>query len=243
MCPWCLQACLLGSGRSKALDDWSAKFWWDMSDFAQLRRMMVDCQLRTYDVTDRAVLAAMDSIERHRFVAEGQGELAYLDRPASLNASGRVLMTPMVVGRMIQTLDIQPGEHVVDYAGGTGYSAALMAHMGAEVSMVEIDSDLSARARTVLGATGYGHISVFSELRAVKNKADAILVNGSSATPPDALFKLLAPEGRLIIVQGAGRAGRVMLYRNAGEKAACRPIFDASAPVLAEFVAKPAFAL
>ncbi len=242
MCPVCQPACLLDEGRSKAQDDWSAKFWWDMSDFAQLRRMMVDCQLRTYDVTDRAVLAAMDSVERHLFVPDGQAELAYLDRPASLNSAGRVLMTPMVAGRMIQALDIQPGEHVIDYAGGTGYCAALMAHMGAKVAMVEVDGDLAARARTTLTATGYGQIEIFTDTRSVKRKVDAILVNGSSASPPDDLFRLLAPDGRLIIVQGAGRAGRVMLYRNAGGQCAGRPIFDASAPVLPEFVAKPAFA-
>jgi protein-L-isoaspartate(D-aspartate) O-methyltransferase len=223
-----------------------------MSDFSQLRRMMVDCQLRTYDITDRSVLAAMDDVPRHLFVPDGQEEMAYLDRPAMLNTAGRALMTPMVVGRMIQSLDIQPGEHVVDYAGGTGYSAAVLAHMGASVSMIEPDPDLVARARAVLTGlglgdagllgSGIGQIDIFSSIHSVKRKADAILVNGSVSSRPESLFKLLSANGRLVVVQGAGRAGRVMLYQNAGGQIAGRQVFDASAPVLAEFLPKPVFA-
>jgi protein-L-isoaspartate(D-aspartate) O-methyltransferase len=214
-----------------------------MSDFSQLRRMMVDCQLRTYDVTDRAVLAAMDSVERHLFVPKGHEELAYLDRPTQLNNTGRALMTPMVVGRMIQTLDIQPGEHVIDYAGGTGYSAAVMAQMGATVAMIESDADLASKARHILDGLGLDNIQVVSVSRDLKQKADVILVNGSIGARPDALLQLLAPNGRLIVIEGAGRAGRVMLYRNTDGQFSGRPVFDASAPILTEFAAKMEFVL
>jgi protein-L-isoaspartate(D-aspartate) O-methyltransferase len=214
-----------------------------MSDFADLRRMMVDCQLRTYDVTDRAVLAAMDTVPRHLFVPEAQGELAYLDRPATLNSAGRALMTPMVAGRMIQTLDIQPGEHVIDYAGGTGYTAAVLANMGAEVTLIESDAALAAVARDQLGKLGYSAVEIVSDTRSVKRKADAVLVGGAVSARPDALLKLLGPVGRLIVVEGYGRAGRVMLYQQASGQAAGRQIFDASAPPLSEFLPKAAFAL
>ena len=74
------------------------------ADYSALRRNMVDCQLRTYDVTDRAVLAAMDSVPREVFVPEARREVAYIDQPVALDglgATGRALLAPMTVGRML----------------------------------------------------------------------------------------------------------------------------------------------
>jgi protein-L-isoaspartate(D-aspartate) O-methyltransferase len=101
-----------------------------MDSFAALRRMMVDCQLRTYDITDRAVLAAADEVPREAFLPESLSVLAYLDQAVPLPGTGRALMTPMVVARMIQNLALQPGETALEYGGGTGYGAALMASHG-----------------------------------------------------------------------------------------------------------------
>ena len=117
-----------------------------MDSFAALRRMMVDCQLRTYDVTDRAVLAAADCVPREAFVPEAQSHLAYLDQSVPLPGTGRALMTPMVIVRMIQILAVQPGEAALEFGGGTGYGAALMAHMGADATLWEPDAAARAQA-------------------------------------------------------------------------------------------------
>src|SRR5690606_12376968 len=111
-----------------------------MDDFTFLRRNMVDCQLRTYDVTDRSVLAAADAVPREAFVPAQLSHLAYLDQSIPLPGTGRALMAPMVIARMIQLLDLQPGEAALEYAGGTGYGAALMDHMGAKVTLWEPDA-------------------------------------------------------------------------------------------------------
>ncbi len=85
-----------------------------MDSFSDLRRMMVDCQLRTYDVTDRAVLAAADAVPREAFLPESLSTWAYLDQPVEIPGTGRALMAPMVIARMIQNLAVRPGDNVLE---------------------------------------------------------------------------------------------------------------------------------
>jgi protein-L-isoaspartate(D-aspartate) O-methyltransferase len=210
---------------------------------AELRRAMVDCQLRTYDVTDKAVLAAMDTVPREAFVPPGQAVRAYLDSPLALGVDEkghmRALMTPMVLARMIQALAIAPGEKVLDYAGGTGYSAAVLAQMGARVTAVEPSVTLREQAKAALQAAGHDSVGVTGDAATGDGGYDAILVNGACAVQPDTLLALLAPQGRLICVMGEGRAASVMLYQRSGGAMGARMVFDAAAPALAEF-RKPA---
>ncbi|MBN9444632.1 protein-L-isoaspartate O-methyltransferase [Bosea sp. (in: a-proteobacteria)] len=204
-----------------------------MEGFSGLRRNMVDCQLRTYDVTDRAVLAAADEVPRELFVPEGLAYLAYLDQAIELPGTGRALMTPMVIARMIQVLDLEPGEDALEYGGGTGYGAALMDRMGVKATLWEPDDKARALAITALAAAGCGVL--VAEEEPAKATFDAILVSGACETEPKSLFSLLRSEGRLIVVEGAGRSARVKLYQKSGNVVAGRTVFDAAAPELAEF--------
>lgn len=210
-----------------------------MESFAALRRMMVDCQMRTYDVTDRSVLAAADSVPREAFMPPSLSHLAYLDQAVPLPGTGRALMTPMVIARMLQVLDLQPGEEVCEYGGGSGYGAALMARMGARVTLWEPDADALALARPALKAAAVDVVATPD--RPGDESFDAMIVSGACETVPDTLFPLLRDGGRLIAVEGLGRAARVTLYHKAGGKVSGRPVFDAAAPALAEFRQKPAF--
>ena len=209
-----------------------------MDRFAELRRMMVDCQLRTYDVTDRAVLAAADAVPREAFVAQGAAHLAYLDQAVPLHGTGRALMAPMVVARMIQTLELQAGESALEYAGGTGYGAALMAAMGARTTLWEPDSEAQEQARAALAAAG-AHITL-SAARPT-GSFDAVLVSGACEIAPESLFSLVAPGGRLVAIEGLGRSARVKLYRKSEASMSGRPVFDAAAPAITEFQRIPAF--
>lgn len=211
-----------------------------MESFAALRRMMVDCQLRTYDVTDRAVLAAADEVPREAFLPQSLSHLAYLDQPVALPGTGRALMTPMVIARMIQVLDLQPGENVLEYGGGTGYGAALMARMGTQATLWEPDAEAFAMAESSLHGAA-ASVSVTEKRPATAAEFDAILVSGACETVPESLFPLLREGGRLIAVDGLGRSARVNLYQKSGGKVSGRPVFDAAAPVLAEFRRTPAF--
>lgn len=208
-----------------------------MEGFLALRRNMVDCQLRTYDVTDRAVLAAADAVPREAFVPANAAHLAYLDQPIALPGTRRALMAPMVVARMIQTLDIEPGADVLEYAGGSGYGAALMARVGAQTALWEPDEAARALAAQALAGSGV----TLLDTAPAQGAFDAILVSGACELQPTTLFPLLRDEGRLVVVEGIGRAARVKLYQRSGEVVSGRTVFDAYAPELAEFRRPPAF--
>jgi len=210
-----------------------------MESFAALRRMMVDCQLRTYDVMDRAVLAAADEVPREAFLPESLAHLAYLDQAVPLPGTGRALMAPMVIARMIQILELQPGEDVLEYGGATGYGAALMARMGARAVLWEPDAAAAALAEPAL-RQAVAAVSV-TQNRPADAAFDAILVSGACETVPETLFPLLRQGGRLVVVEGLGRSARVKLYQESGGNVSGRAVFDAAAPVLAEFRRAPAF--
>lgn len=211
-----------------------------MEGFLELRRNMVDCQLRTYDVTDRAVLAAADAVPREAFVPSGASHLAYLDQPIALPGTGRALMAPMVVARMIQKLELEPGENALEYAGGSGYGAALMHHVGVATALWEPDEAARMLAGPALGAAGAAAVAILDKEPAA-GSYDAILVSGACEMQPSTLFPLLREEGRLIVIEGVGRAARVRLYQKSMGAVSGRTVFDAFAPELVEFRRPPAF--
>ncbi len=215
-----------------------------MADFEALRRNMVDCQLRTYDVTDRAVLAAMDAVPREVFVPASLRELAYVDQPVALDAfgaRGRQMLAPMTCGRLLQTLDVQPGQTFLDYACGTGYTSAVAVALGAVVTAYDTSPELRQVARLLLSKPDTAGVIVADTLP--EGPFDLIFVNGSCERNPDELFALLAEGGKLVLVQGGGRSGRAMLHHRAGTSFSGRAIFDTAAQSLDEFRRITAFAL
>ncbi|MGL5362005.1 MAG: protein-L-isoaspartate O-methyltransferase family protein [Bosea sp. (in: a-proteobacteria)] len=210
-----------------------------MSRFAELRRMMVDCQLRPSEVTDPAVIAAADSLPREVFVSAAREAQAYSDNPVKLDDENpqRMLLAPMVVARMVQALALRDGQSALEYAGGTGYGAAMMAVCGAEVTLSEADESLRQKAAVALEASGKGHVSVVAAVPATQ--FDAILVNGACEQRPQPLLDVLKPGGRLVAIEGIGRSAKVMLYQRNGDEVSGRAVFDAAAPLLDEF-RKPA---
>jgi protein-L-isoaspartate(D-aspartate) O-methyltransferase len=210
-----------------------------MSHFADLRRMMVDCQLRPSEVTEAAVIAAADSLPRELFVSVARESLSYSDNPVKLDAAhgDRALLAPMVVARMVQALALRPGQTALEYAGGTGYGAAMMASCGASVTLFEVDENLRAHAAAALAGSNVPPIDIVAALPALM--FDAILVNGACEQRPQSLLDALKPQGRLVAIEGVGRSARVMLYQRNGDAVSGRAIFDAAAPLLEAF-RKPA---
>ncbi|AWN38300.1 protein-L-isoaspartate O-methyltransferase family protein [Methylobacterium radiodurans] len=216
-----------------------------MLDYAQARRLMVDCQLRTFDVNDNAVLDAFDSVPRERFVPPGRETFAYIDqtlRFAGTDAEARCLPAPMVLARMIQALAIRPGDRALDVAGAYGYAAAIMARLGAATTLLEPAADLAAGARERLA----GEVEVVDGALAAGAPAgapfNAILVNGRVEVRPQSLLDQLADGGRLVCVLGPDRAAKATLFVRAGDAFGSRPIFDAALPALAAFAAEAGFA-
>jgi protein-L-isoaspartate(D-aspartate) O-methyltransferase len=218
-----------------------------MVDFAQARRMMVDSQLRTFDVNDIPLLDVMGSIPRERFVLPGREDLAYIDQdvPVNQGPERRFMLSAMIQGRLIQALEIRPGTRALDVACGLGYSSAILSELGAAVVSVESDEALVAGARERLAAVGIAGVQVVcgSLDQGYPDAApyDAILVNGSLDQRPETLLAQLDDGGRLVCVQGRGRSAKATLYVRAGDSFGARSLFDAVAPTLSAFKADAGF--
>ncbi len=221
-----------------------------MIDFARVRRAMVDNQLRTYDITDLTVLSAMNQVPREFFVPQGREMLAYSDQPLVVGDAGtegpRTMLAPMVLARLLQHLQIREGERVLDVAGGLGYSAAVMARMGARVVALESSEALAERTRANVERLGLPSVEVAVgplEGGAPQHAPfDAILMNGTIQRRPDTILGQLVDGGRLGCIEGPGnKASRATLYVRAGEVYSSRPVFDAAAPVLTPFRHEPGF--
>lgn len=205
---------------------------------------MVDCQLRTFDVNDNAVLDAFDAVPRERFVPAGRETFAYIDQPLTL-ATGpggpRVMAPPMLLARMVQALKIRPGARVLDVAAGYGYGAAILHRLGAQVVALESEADLAEAARERLGGEAEVVQGGLAEPVA-GGPFDAILVEGRVETRPQALLDQLRDDGRLVCVLGPDRGARATLFVRAGDAFGARPLFDASLPALKAFATEPGFA-
>lgn len=219
-----------------------------MIDFAAVRRNMVDTQLRTYDVNSKRVLDAMDAVGREHFVPAAMASLAYADQSVHIlsgSTVSRSLIQPMVLARMIQAAEIEPGERVLSVAGGTGYGVAILAAMGAEATLLESDDAVAGKARTALTAAGVRSVDVvvgdLADGYARGAPFDAILIEGSISVEPNGLLAQLAERGRLVAVFGEGRAGRAVVYRKAAGSIGRRNAFDAAAVPLPQFQPPPTF--
>jgi protein-L-isoaspartate(D-aspartate) O-methyltransferase len=214
-----------------------------MPDLSQSRRVMVDNQIRTFDVTDREVLAAFDVVPRERFVEAADLPLAYSDAQLSVQGTNerRPLLVPLVLARLVQALAPKAGEAALDCCGGLGYSAAILADLGLKVSFAETDSGLVARASEALAGTAEpvtvlpaGPITAGSASLPA-GAFDVILVNGAVEREPAALLSRLRDGGRLGVIVKQGRAAQARIYLRAGDTISHRLAFDAQAPVLPGF--------
>src|SRR4029077_8923149 len=174
-----------------------------MFDAATARRHMVDGQIRTADVTNPNLIAAMQAVPRELFAPPALATQAYSDGDLSLG-QGRALLRPIVLGKLIQGADVRPGDRVLDVGCCTGYSAAVLTHMGAAVVALEEDADLAQRAEAALGGAGAGQVAVVrGPLTAGWPAAapyDLILLEGAIEVAPDALGRQLKPYGRLAAI-------------------------------------------
>ncbi|MGA7789214.1 MAG: protein-L-isoaspartate O-methyltransferase [Xanthobacteraceae bacterium] len=215
-----------------------------MFDTATARRMMVDGQVRTADVTNLDLVAAMLAVPRELFVAPPLAGQAYLDSDIPL-CPGRALLKPMVLAKLIQGAQPGVGDHVLDVGCGTGYSSAILSRIVKSVVALEEDTALAAMAEAALRAAGATNVTIAKGPLTGGYPAaapyDIIFLNGATEVAPEVLGRQLKPGGRLACIFGGGPAGKATIYRMVEGRLVGRPIFDAAALVLPGFVAPPAF--
>ncbi|NIP78457.1 MAG: protein-L-isoaspartate(D-aspartate) O-methyltransferase [Gemmatimonadetes bacterium] len=172
---------------------------------AELRRAMVRRQIEARGVRDEAVLRAMRTVPRHRFVPGADAASAYGDRPLPIG-HGQTISQPYIVAFMAEAADIEPGDRVLEIGTGSGYGAAVLAELAGEVYTIEIVPELAARAGEVLAREGYANVHV----RAGNGwlgwpehaPYDAIVVTAAPERVPPALVEQLAVGGALVIPVG-----------------------------------------
>jgi len=181
-------------------------------DPGERRRRMVERQLRSRDVADERVLAAMERVPRELFVPENLRDRAYDDAALPIG-SGQTISQPYMVARICEALGLTGGERVLDVGSGSGYQAAVLAELADEVDSIERLPELAELARANLAAAGYARVRVHvgDGSRGFPERApfDAIAVAAAAPELPRTLYDQLEPRGRLVVPVGKGGIQRL----------------------------------
>ena len=209
---------------------------------------MVDCQLRPSKINNQKVLDAFSSIPREDFVSKQQRALAYIDEDLPL-AGGRCLMEPMVLARLLQSLDIGLENNVLIVAAGCGYGTAITARLAGSVIAIETRTNLVEKAQNVLVSIGIDNAAIVKS-RLVdgypdEGPYDRILIEGAVEHVPTGLLEQLSRKGRLAAVyrKFSHPVGVASLWMRSGSDFVRKPLFDARVPSLDEFNVKVDFSL
>jgi len=218
-------------------------------DYAEARRRMVDGQIKPNRVTDPRIMEAMRDVPRELFVPEVHRARALSDEDLALGG-GRVLIQPMAIARLIQLAAARPGERALVLAAGPGYGAALLAHMGLQVTAVEDDAALAALGEAALAAAALPpgalrrHTGPSPQGWAEGAPYDLILVEGTIPEVPPALAEQLSEGGRLVALRRrAGEVGSAITGRRVGGTLSVVAGFDMQGTLLPAFVPRAGFAL
>lgn len=172
---------------------------------ALARQDMLRRQLRQREISDRAVLAAMEKVPRERFLPEALRGEAYSDRALGIDCE-QTISQPYIVALMTQALDLAPHHRVLEIGTGSGYQTAILAEIAAEVVSIERHPRLSLQAAAVLAALGYSNVvlQVGDGTLGDPSRApfDRIIVAAAASHCPSALLEQLAEQGILVIPLG-----------------------------------------
>ena len=220
-----------------------------MTNFSAARVNMVESQVRPNGITDRRIIDAMAAIAREEFVPESRRDIAYVDEdievaPAGGGNPARSLIEAMAFARLVQLAGVKPTDKVLLVGAGTGYGAAVVSRLAAQVVALEDDARLTAIARKALG--GCANVKLVEAPLAGGCKAegpfDAIIFEGRVGEVPEALFADVAEGGRVVAVVGEHDVAKAHVWTTAGKLHTLRLAFDASIAGLPGFEKRrPAF--
>jgi protein-L-isoaspartate(D-aspartate) O-methyltransferase len=176
-----------------------------MTDYAAEREAMVDRQLRPRGITEKTILDAFLEVPREAFVSADYAHLAYGDHPLPIEA-GQTISQPYIVALTIQAAEIGPGDKVLEVGAGSGYAAAVISRIAAEVVAIERQHDLVELARGRLERLGFDNVTIVEGdgTRGCPDRSpfDAIVAAASGSHVPKAFVEQLAEGGRIVMPVG-----------------------------------------
>ena len=191
-------------------------------EYAEARKKMVKEQIIARGVKDHAVIKAMETVPRHKFVPDDQVPFAYNDAPLPIGFD-QTISQPFIVAFMTESLKLKKTDRVLEIGTGSGYQAAILSKIVNEVYTIEILEPLGLRARQVLEDLNYNNITtkIGDGYYGWKEYApfDAIIVTANVEAIPPELIKQLAEGGRMIIPVGPshGSQNLVLLEKKNGK--------------------------
>lgn len=216
--------------------------------FEQAKENMVKNQILPNKVTDPAVIEALRTIPREKFVPSHLSALAYVDEDVAVG-QGRYLPEPVVIARLLQCAAIQKNDVVLNIGCGTGYTAAVLGQLAATVIGTEQSQSMAQDAEKTLRSLDICNSVVVSQkdLRdgySQQGPYNVIYINGSVPAVPDNIKAQLADGGRLVaVLSGKGHMGTAVLIRRNGNTFTQHPLFDAATPTLTGFEGPKTFSL
>jgi protein-L-isoaspartate(D-aspartate) O-methyltransferase len=177
-----------------------------MTDFAELRERMIERQIAARGIRDPRLLEAFRQVPREEFVSPEHVRQVYGDHPLPIEA-GQTISQPYIVALMIEAAGVGPGDRVLEVGAGSGYAAAIISRIVAEVIAIERKPELVAVARERMKLLGYDNVTIVEGdgTRGCPDQApfDAILAAASGSHVPQPLIDQLTQGGRLVMPVGS----------------------------------------
>jgi protein-L-isoaspartate(D-aspartate) O-methyltransferase len=208
-------------------------------NYALARRKMVENQLRTNQIEDARVIAAMGRIPREMFVPAALKGIAYIDEDLPLG-NGRNLMEPLVLARVLQVASIGPEDVVLDVGCGNGYNAAVMSQLASTVIALESDPDLVAESSRLFAELELDNVVAaegpLREGYARGGPYDVITFGGAVAEVPEVMIDQLAATGRIVaVIAHRPKIGKIKVFTRSDRGVLQSEAFDAFTPLLPGF--------
>lgn len=198
------------------------------TDFALARKRMVDEQIVGRGLRDPRLLSAFEAVPRHLFIPPEQRDLAYEDMAVAIGAH-QTISQPYIVAFMTHLLDLKGDERVLDVGTGSGYQAAILAHLAREVHTIELIARLAEDAHRLLSELGlnnvHPHVGDGSLGWPEAAPYDGIIVAAAGPAVPQPLLEQLADGGRLVIPVGDSREQVLQVWKRNGEEFESRSVF------------------
>jgi protein-L-isoaspartate(D-aspartate) O-methyltransferase len=212
-------------------------------DYAKARELMVEQQIRPWDVLDGRVLDVLVRMPREAFVGERHRALAYADLELPIG-HGETMLKPVLEGRALQALALQGGESVLEIGTGSGFFAACLGSLAREVTSIERHADLADAAGDRQRAQGIGNVTVVAADAFAwepGRQFDVVCVSGAVDTVPSRFLEWLRPGGRMFVVRGRTPVMEAVLLHNDVNGRRYESLFETDLPYLAGAEPVPEF--